>query len=579
MSAADRPGGARRDVRHSRVAVGPVVAGAVVWRFWRRCGASESGVGAALAVVDCVVDPHGRAAAGGGRPTAPAGRPPRPAGRPPRPAGRPRADRPARRPRGGVGRRRVGDAAASHGVRGVVPHPRPGSPPPRLCRRSCSPSTAPCADRPATRTGSRSAARPVASERHPRRGDQDGRDGSGRRPRLSGPVTAPVGGADAAGPLRPVGPARTSGVAAGDVAPRVRAAGAVRGDRLLAAAPSTTAAPLRAPSRRCCTGRGRRHSESRPTGSTRSRSASAARTTRLAWPSCTGTSGCCRSTAGPAPTACGLDWLGARSDGSAHGPSLYAGHLIGVARRIGRNLRARARGVGKHMYLGGELSRALAGTASASRSRPGGTALTAHDGARVDAIRSDRPNRFSIDRPISLVGNVRRLDETPRPPRRRQRPRRTDPAADYRAARRHTPSRAAAHVEPPAAHAGRRPPRPHTPSRRPPPPTFWRCARAGTPSALRREFAGDPVRVVLLGEPIVIWRDSAGAPHALRDLCVHRGTALSLGRVVGDRLMCPYHGWQYRTDGVCALIPQLADPTRIPARRGSAPIAAVRRSA
>ena len=64
----------------------------------------------------------------------------------------------------------------------------------------------------------------------------------------------------------------------------------------------------------------------------------------------------------------------------------------------------------------------------------------------------------------------------------------------------------------------------------------------------------------------MIWRDSAGAAHALRDLCIHRGTALSLGRVVGDRLMCPYHGWQYGSDGACKLIPQLADPTRVPSK-------------
>jgi phenylpropionate dioxygenase-like ring-hydroxylating dioxygenase large terminal subunit len=93
------------------------------------------------------------------------------------------------------------------------------------------------------------------------------------------------------------------------------------------------------------------------------------------------------------------------------------------------------------------------------------------------------------------------------------------------------------------------------------------------PVGFASRFAEEPVRVVLLGEPIVIWRDSAGAPHALRDLCVHRGTALSLGRVVGDRLMCPYHGWQYGVDGICALIPQLAEPTRIP---GKARVAAYR---
>jgi phenylpropionate dioxygenase-like ring-hydroxylating dioxygenase large terminal subunit len=79
-------------------------------------------------------------------------------------------------------------------------------------------------------------------------------------------------------------------------------------------------------------------------------------------------------------------------------------------------------------------------------------------------------------------------------------------------------------------------------------------------------FAGGPCRVRLLGEDIVIWRDSAGVAHALRDLCVHRGTALSLGRVVNDRIMCPYHGWQYGPDGACKLIPQLTDPTRVPGK-------------
>jgi len=97
-------------------------------------------------------------------------------------------------------------------------------------------------------------------------------------------------------------------------------------------------------------------------------------------------------------------------------------------------------------------------------------------------------------------------------------------------------------------------------------PDFEALRACWHPVGYAREFADGPRRVRLLGEDVVVWRDSRGAPHALRDVCIHRGTALSLGRVVGDRLMCPYHGWQYGSDGVCALIPQLEDPTRVPGK-------------
>jgi phenylpropionate dioxygenase-like ring-hydroxylating dioxygenase large terminal subunit len=75
-----------------------------------------------------------------------------------------------------------------------------------------------------------------------------------------------------------------------------------------------------------------------------------------------------------------------------------------------------------------------------------------------------------------------------------------------------------------------------------------------------------PSATMLLGEPLVLWRDRRGAVHAFRDVCVHRGTALSLGRVEGDEIVCAYHGWRYGGDGGCTAIPQLADPTRVPAR-------------
>jgi len=84
--------------------------------------------------------------------------------------------------------------------------------------------------------------------------------------------------------------------------------------------------------------------------------------------------------------------------------------------------------------------------------------------------------------------------------------------------------------------------------------------------AYASDLGRDPIPVTLLGEPIAIWRDSANTLHANSDVCIHRGTALSLGSVQGDELVCPYHGWHYDASGQCTLIPQLEHPTRIPAK-------------
>ena len=86
------------------------------------------------------------------------------------------------------------------------------------------------------------------------------------------------------------------------------------------------------------------------------------------------------------------------------------------------------------------------------------------------------------------------------------------------------------------------------------------------PVAYTADIARAPRATTLLGEPLVLWRDARGALHAFRDVCVHRGTALSLGCVEGDEIVCAYHGWRYRGDGACVAIPQLADPARVPAR-------------
>jgi len=78
-------------------------------------------------------------------------------------------------------------------------------------------------------------------------------------------------------------------------------------------------------------------------------------------------------------------------------------------------------------------------------------------------------------------------------------------------------------------------------------------------------------RVILLGEPVAIGRMADGGVFALRDICPHRGVPLSAGRIGEGTVECPYHGWRFRADGVCAAIPSLVegqdmDPTKIRVR-------------
>ncbi len=73
--------------------------------------------------------------------------------------------------------------------------------------------------------------------------------------------------------------------------------------------------------------------------------------------------------------------------------------------------------------------------------------------------------------------------------------------------------------------------------------------------------SGGPLGVRVLGEEVVVWR-AGGEYFAWRDLCVHRGTRLSLGKVSGATLECPYHGWTYGRDGRCVLMP--AHPEQTP---------------
>ncbi len=54
-----------------------------------------------------------------------------------------------------------------------------------------------------------------------------------------------------------------------------------------------------------------------------------------------------------------------------------------------------------------------------------------------------------------------------------------------------------------------------------------------------------PQRVKVLGEELVLYRGESGKPVLMQLRCAHRSLALDYGRVEGDCLRCPYHGWLY----------------------------------
>ena len=92
----------------------------------------------------------------------------------------------------------------------------------------------------------------------------------------------------------------------------------------------------------------------------------------------------------------------------------------------------------------------------------------------------------------------------------------------------------------------------------------WPALRAYWHPVLYAHEVGDkPVPVTLLGERLAVCK-FGDRYRAFYDLCIHRGTPISLGRVEGEEVVCAYHGWSYNPEGKCTRIPSVPPEHPIP---------------
>ena len=96
-----------------------------------------------------------------------------------------------------------------------------------------------------------------------------------------------------------------------------------------------------------------------------------------------------------------------------------------------------------------------------------------------------------------------------------------------------------------------------------------RIPKAWYDACRSEELKKRPIDRVVLGIPMVLFRASDGTPGALLDRCPHRNIPLSEGRVVGDRVQCAYHGWEFDQVGVCRKVPGLVAASEAKGRNAS----------
>jgi vanillate O-demethylase monooxygenase subunit len=82
-------------------------------------------------------------------------------------------------------------------------------------------------------------------------------------------------------------------------------------------------------------------------------------------------------------------------------------------------------------------------------------------------------------------------------------------------------------------------------------------------AAYGREIGRELFSRTVCGESVLFWRTEAGHVTAMSDRCVHRRFPLSEApsRLVGDTVVCGYHGFTYGADGGCVAVP---GQTRVP---------------
>jgi len=74
-------------------------------------------------------------------------------------------------------------------------------------------------------------------------------------------------------------------------------------------------------------------------------------------------------------------------------------------------------------------------------------------------------------------------------------------------------------------------------------------------AAWSNEVTAEPLARMFLGEHVVLYRTPGGQVVALEDRCCHRQLPLSMGKVLGERLQCGYHGLVFAPDGACVEVP------------------------